>query len=96
MNAMEREARKAELARQVLNIDDDEQLDRIDSLLWEARQEQSVNKVSFPGLQYTVAEMDSILDRTLIDIAEGRGKTIEEADRDFETWLKEEERREVW
>lgn len=92
MNAMEREARKAELARQVLNIDNDEQLDRLDWLLREAQQEQEVNNMSFPGMQYTVAEMDSILDQTLIDIKEGRGKTMEEVDRDFNIWLEQMER----
>lgn len=92
MNAMEREARKAELARQVLSIDNDEQLDRLDWMLREARQEQEVNNMTFPGMQYTVAEMDNILDRTLIDIAEGRGKTMEEVDRDFEIWLEQMER----
>lgn len=92
MNAMEREARKAELARQVLNIDNDEQLDRLDWMLREAQQEQDVNNMSFPGMQYTVAEMDSILDRTLIDIEAGRGKTMEEVDRDFNTWLEQMER----
>lgn len=96
MNAMEREARKAELARQVLNIDNDEQLDRLDWMLREAQQEQDVNNMSFPGMQYTVAEMDSILDRTLIDIEAGRGKTTEEVFRDLEEWIEEEERRGRW
>lgn len=96
MNAMEREARKAELARQVLNIDNDEQLDRIDWLLREAQQEQEVNNLSFPGMQYTVAEMDSILDQTLIDIKEGRGETTEQVFKELYEWMEEEERRGRW
>lgn len=96
MNAMEREARKAELARRVLNIDNDEQLDRIDFMLREAQQEQEVNNMSFPGMQYTVAEMDSILDQTLIDIKEGRGETTEQVFKELYEWMEEEERRGRW
>lgn len=96
MNAMEREARKAELARRVLNIDNDEQLDRIDWMLREAQQEQEVNNMSFPGMQYTVAEMDSILDQTLIDIKEGRGETTEQVFKELYEWMEEEERRGRW
>lgn len=96
MNAMEREARKAELARQVLSIDNDEQLDRLDWMLREVRQEQEVNSMTFPEMQYTVAEMDNILDQTLIDIAEGRGKTTEEVFRDLDERMKEYERRDRW
>lgn len=96
MNAMEREARKAELARQVLSIDNDEQLDRLDWMLREVRQEQEVNSMTFPGMQYTVAEMDNILDQTLIDIAEGKGETTEQVFKELYEWMEEEERRGKW
>lgn len=96
MNAMEREARKAELARQVLSIDNDEQLDRLDWMLREVRQEQEVNSMTFPEMQYTVAEMDNILDQTLIDIAEGKGETTEQVFKELYEWMEEEERRGKW
>lgn len=79
------EASKAELARQILNIDNADALNTIRRALGRVLQRQ--DKAAFPPCHYSIEEVKQRLAITMPDAIAGRGISEEEAERLIEEML---------
>lgn len=79
------EASKAELARQILNIDNADALNTIRRALGRALQRQ--DKAELPPCRYSIEEVKQRLAITMPDAIAGRGISEEEAERLIEEML---------
>lgn len=85
MNTIELEAKKAELAREILNLDDEKLLDKVMKLL--KKNSNSADEFQrIPGLPYTHEERMAELRRAEEQFRRGEYITSEELDKEMEKW----------